>query len=290
VKRTLFEREATLTKKNGSSYLICFIVAALAVAVWQIAVFFEDPNAFRKIGEFLIAIGACAGVALLLLVCFTGWVYVNTIINEKKYNRVLSLNKDYLVRCHAIRMADCNCFDLIPIDLPEEPDQEARLSVNLVATRTTHGLCITALSKTGKPEIIAGAEIPFGLFGMDSSDSFIVPLCYITLSCIICEKDGGFLRELSPSNSAAHSDKLSEISSDEQLLTVVLFRKYVTRSDPRKVKSLGRPLKLKMFAVDDSGNNDASATWELYVDLYTAKQPSPSDDADSWMYHSRPIY
>jgi len=230
------------------------------------------------------------GGILVLFMCLIVYMRVGAINDEKKYNRVLNLSKDYPVRCYTLKMKECDRFDLIPADLPEEPDQDTRPPINLTATITTHGLCITARSKTDKEEIIPDAESPFGLFGIDWSSSVIIPVCYINLSCMICRSAGGFLRELSPSNLVRQVGEPPQTPSGEVLMMVMLFRSYVKKSAPKSVERLERPLKLKMFVIDDDGHDNVSATWELYTALSESMHPSPPDDDDSWMYHSRPIY
>ena len=111
----------------------------------------------------------------------------------------------------------------------------------------------------------------------------------MNLYYIICKHKGGLVYELTSANSAGYEDEEPKIPSGGQLEIVILFMRFIQKSNLNKTESLDQPLKLKITVLNENGNHDATATHELYTRIYNRIHPAPSDEDNSWLYRSRPI-
>jgi hypothetical protein len=275
-----------MNKKNDSTCIIYVAIAITAVCIYNVVEFLKNPEAINKIKYFFTVIGLCIGSAILLLACLSIYIYITDTITE----RVSWQGKDYPVRCHVVKMNKCERQDHIPGNLAEEPEQDTKTPIYLNVRIVGRGICITAYSKIEKEEKpTSNTAIPFGLFNRDWTDPLIIPICYMNLYYIICRHKEGLVSELTPADSAGYEDEEPKIPSGGQLEIVILFMKFIQKSNLNKTESLDQPLKLKMFVVNDDGENNAIGTLELYKTIYERTQPATSDDDDSWMYRSRPV-
>jgi hypothetical protein len=261
-------------KKKADFFPIIFIIVGIMVLFSCLAEPFSQGS--EHFLDWLKVVGIFFGALLLVFIIGT----INGNVNQKKHNYLEVQSRSYQVRCLVSKLKEDLNLITINKDTLEELEQEIKTPIFCELAISSHGLCISRSLIAKEENIGADKGVQFDLFHRDQSNPLIIAIGY-HLYCLIQQHKTGV---------SMYTEELAELSSDDQLEIVILFRYYLEKSNLKIMESLKQPVKLNIIAVDSTGQCDISATYELYKILYERSHPRPSDEDDSWMYHSRPIY
>jgi hypothetical protein len=262
-------------------YIGLFIVIYL---VYQIARFFQRPDAIKSIVEFVEALGLCALMALLAVVCFA----LLSEVSDKLKSRLSRSSREYLVRCYAVELEKPPPGSL-PTNLPEEPGQESAVPVHLLCSLTNYGLMLAApLANSRWTWVQVENDHRFSQLSGSHSGPIILATGYFFLYYILYRQEGDLAFELSPAEKFGCSGELAPQPGNDQVKIIIVYTHFIEKGNLRQVIERDRPQKLKFVVLDKDGRDHPAATRELYQLIYKFVRAHDADNDDTWMYRSRP--
>ena len=203
--------------------------------------------------------------------------------------RLTRQSQDYSARCYVIKMKKYD-YGPIPDDLPEESVHETRYPILTNIVMTNYGIWITEKINNHRNELVdVNHENKHDYFHEYLEDS-IIPISNLKLYYVAYESKGNLEIELSPSKSAGFTEAIPKLQKGDKLKIVIIFTCTIKRNNLQEVIRLGQPIKLKLIVLNNNGNDDLTATAELYKTIYDRTKSFETDDDDSWMYRSRPTW
>lgn len=274
-----------MKKSNDLTCLVYVVIAIILVIIYKTVEFLKDPNAIHQIIEFFEAIGICIGSAILLFLCF----YIFETISTKIKQRFILQSKEYSVRCDAIKMKKFD-YGPIPDDLPEESAQDTHYPIFTNIVIANYGIWITERQNKSTKVLIDADNTSRNNYFFTYLENSIIPISDIKLYYVAYRREGNLEFEYGPSKSAGFTDATPKLSKEDQLKIVIIFTCIIEKNNLQKVIRLEQPTKLKLIVLNENGDDDLIATAGLYKVIYERIKSIETDDDDSWMYRSRPIY
>lgn len=249
----------------------------------QVVQFFQRPDAFNSILEFLGALGACVGVAVGLLLIVG---LLARLTDRGPSSKVVELSKHYRVRCYA------------PVTPPPPEAIQAASADDLASALVEPVYALCALTNYGprlEAASIQGATADnascFKRLSDNQLDAFILPATGIRLAYVLYPQSGNRALDLAPAVESEATGPLPALSAGVRVEVVIACTAICTIPNLSYL-TLAQPLKLALVALDEAWQEDQAATYELYTLIFDYLQPkdSGSDDDDSWLYRSRPMW
>ena len=268
-------------KKNGyQTCLVYVLIIVVAIIIFKVVKFFQQPDAIQKIIDFIGAIGLCIGAFILFIFGFAFLDSIKTRIDQ----RFVRKSRPYLARCQVIKMVKPDLAS--PSDnLDEDPLQEVQAPSLVNVVMTNYGIWFTektALAVAVRPELHR--------YFAEYLENSIIPIRNMQLYYVAYKRDGLFGFELKPSGSIGYSEATPKLPEGYQLVIVIILYSVIRKNDLHKAIKLEQPLKIKLTVVDENEHINLAAALKLYQAIFKRRQATQIEDDDSWMYRSRPIF
>jgi hypothetical protein len=289
-----------MENKDDSACSCILLLAGTAFVIYtikDIAEFFASPNAIPQILDCLKGLGLCIGTAVVLLAV---GVIISIISSIEPKQKLAIESKEYLARCFFVEM-EGSTYGPIPVDLPDVPGQESEVPIYLTVTATNLGPRLgPALAKANRGWSDDENLARFSRLSRQGERSFLIPKGMLSYYY-----SGTPLHEAMAVNKQQKSETTQEFSAEKGKLRfgplpvdyegdaiqiVLLFSAVMEVEEPRRILRRDKPGKLKIVVIDEDLCEDQPATRELYKVFVYESEPTDSEDDDSWMYRSRPIY
>jgi hypothetical protein len=214
------------------------------------------------------------------------------VVSGWRQARLIHESQEYLARALPIELQK-STVSPIPADLPEAPAQESIHPVCFRIFNANHGLCLALLKGGSKNGWVPGDNASlFRQLSGEFAGRIVIPWGNFRLYYILCRQEAGPEVELAPLNEAGFSGTLPDPLGADQVKMVIVYNAVRAASRPMphdRTIYREQPLKLKLVVVDKMGQDDPSATCELYNALYKSLQPAePGEEDESWLYGPRP--
>ena len=277
-----------MDKHDDSGCSTIFTLAGLGFVAWvlyAIVQFFQRPGALESIFEFVGALGACVGLAVLAVI---GLLILTRITTRQSDSTVIAMSKHYRIRCRGADMAQTTP-DADQSEPSDDLVQATSEPIYVLFSLTNYG---PGLEIASMPDPWLGTTADnarcFGQLSDNRPERFILSGSYFHLYYLVCRQGGNLTPESAPPNDVGYTGPLPALAEGSQLEVVIVYSAICTWADP-KIITLARPLKLTLVALDEAGHDDQAATCEVYNLILDYLQPPDSDEDDSWAYRSRPI-
>jgi hypothetical protein len=251
--------------------------------------FLLTPEGIKSIVEFMAGLGVCVGLIVLALLGLT--VYYRFFYHDP-YHKIVSMSRDYRARCYVADLAKITP-DSTQASSPENPERAVDNPIYLLLSLTNYGPCLELLSLYGTEQYTPAENASrFLRLSGNHPDPIILPVGYFHLYHSLYPQVGDRSHEPTTSNEANCTGPLAALPEGQLIQIVIVYTGILVKEDLSHIITREQPLKLTLVALDENGHDNPAATRELYKVVYEFLNPpdSDSDEDDSWMYRSRPIW
>jgi hypothetical protein len=273
---------------SGCSTVLTFVgLGFVLFLLYRIVQFFQRPDALKSVIEFVGALGACAGVAVLAVVSV---IILAQITNRPSSPAAIATSKHYRMRCQATDMAQTTP-DADQANSSDDLVQATVEPIYVLFSLTNYG---PGLEVASMPAAWLGTTADnarrFSRLSGNRLDSIILPWGCFHLYYGLYSQVGDRSLELTPPNEAVYTGLLPALPAGQQVKIVIVYTGILAKENLGHIITLGQPLKLTLVALDEQGCDAPGVTCELYDVVFKSMNPPDSDEDDSWMYRSRPIW
>lgn len=277
--------ESTEPKRNISCFLHLALVGLVMLGL--LVSILADPvrrqEFVESILECLAGAGMCLGVVVLAFTCLVLWIRFFT---PEPDSGLDYLGRRYAARCYAVEMPAMGSTQgeassaALTTQLTSYP-------IYLLVSHMNYGIGLEPLAPQHfwKWSPADNAD-RFRQLSSGRSGLIVVPIGYFSLYYVPYHQQGNLTFEMAPAHQAGYTGPLQALPPGRQVKIVITYTSVMDPENLTQTIALERPVKLKLVAVDDNGEDDPVATLALYNELLPAEAP---DEYESWMYRSRPI-
>jgi len=275
-------------QKPSTSCSILMTIALIGVGaylVYKFTQYFTMAGFIKTVKDFLLAIGFCIGVAVLLFTFMIIAASVSPILPPPRLRR---RGKAFPVRCYPTELEPAAPGSEPPYKL-ESADQRTVFPVYLLASITNYGLSLAEITSRYSWSFIPQENVSrYAVVSENRPGSIIYPIEALDLYYTVFHKQGDLSIEQKPVNQPGFTGEIKIHPNMDRVK--ILFFASTMREAGNLSQSIHRtkPLKLELVVLDETGQDDPSATQKLYNRLYHFIRVYRENNDDSWMYQSRP--
>lgn len=277
------ERQETST--SCSIIMTLALIGVAAYLVYKFSQYFTMAGFIKTIKDFLLAIGFCIGVAALLIAFMVIAAFVSPRLPPPKLRR---RGKAFPVRCYPTELEPA-APGAEPAYQRESANHRTVFPVYLLASITNYGLSLAEITpKYSWSFIPQDNGSRYTLISENHPGPVIYPIEALDLYYTVFHKQGDFSFEQKPANQPGFTGEIKIPPNMDQVK--ILFFATTMREAGNISQSIRRtkPVKLELVVLDETGQDDPTATQKLYNQLYRIIRDYRENHDDSWMYQSRP--
>lgn len=270
---------------SGSVFFKLILFAALGYILWRVSIYVAAPELIKNVVELLMALGISG------LICFSA-LFILSLISAKSYQdskriKIIGNNVKGLAYFQTVEKSDTN-FDNV---LTQPVDDLHRLDcIPIDIAMTNYGFRISvsqnfATHPTSKPNTNH-------LF-INGCTKIILPVGFVNHYHYAVVRNDTDILYTNGANEIGISTDIQEpiLRNDEKLFIIIVIRGYMKEETIDHYEALDNPEVVIITPTNSGGSENNVELITLYREIDKwVKISQSSDDDDSWMYRSRPVF